>query len=660
MEEKDNTFRFIDLFSGIGGFHIAMHNLGGECVFASEMDTHARETYTHNFKGISPKLFKEGLFNDDIRNVTPEDIPDFDILCAGFPCQPFSQAGYKRGFNDNHNSERGNLFFNIVDILEAKRPKAFFLENVRGIVKHDNGNTFKVIRNILEKELGYSFYYQVVKASDYGLPQLRPRAFMIGFRDESFMKSFTFPQNIPLKFNMSDVWGGNCSREIGFTLRVGGRGSNITDRRNWDSYLVDNQVKRLTPKEGKKMQGFPDSFEFPVSKTQAIKQLGNSVAIDAIQAVGKQMLQYLTFLTNSNPTMKKTKNKGEWTELLIFVKLLAEQKLHLSNSELEPLEAFFNIKKVTTQNLDLEFFIVNDTTIRVQNKESKKSKEINISEIINSETLDNLVQCIKNGKRTFSIPDFEIIQDALGFSVIKGGTRYQKADIALDIAHESFEKQDEGFGIKSYLGSKPTLLNASGNTNFIFEISGISPSIIDDINAIDTRTKLLDRILAIENNGGKFHYLGAEKDTMNYNLKMVDSLMPQIVGHILLAFYKERITSLSNIIDSIHDKGQLNTEIEYGDKTSLIVKVKKLLVDILLGFFAGTKWDGEYESNGTIVMKNSGDCVGFHIIDVKTLKEYLYQHIKMDTPSTTRHRFGKLYKEKDGKLYFKLNMQMRF
>ncbi|WP_052592167.1 HpaII family restriction endonuclease [Aureispira sp. CCB-QB1] len=660
MGEKESKFKFIDLFSGIGGFHIAMHNLGGKCVFASEMDIHARETYMHNFKDISPQLFEEGLFNDDIRNVTPEDIPDFDILCAGFPCQPFSQAGYKRGFNDNHNSERGNLFFNIADIIEAKQPRAFFLENVRGIVKHDKGNTFKIIRDTLEKELGYSFYYKVVKASDYGLPQLRPRAFMIGFRDESFMKGFNFPQNIPLKFNMSDVWGGECSREIGFTLRVGGRGSNITDRRNWDSYLVDGEVKRLTPKEGKKMQGFPDSFEFPVSNTQAIKQLGNSVAIDAIQAVGKQMLEYLTFLTNSNPTMKKTKNKGEWTELLVFVKLLAEQKLHLSNAELEPIEDFFKIKKVTTQNLDLEFFIVNDTIIRIHNKESKKSKEINISEIINSETLTNLVQVVKNGKRTFSIPEFEVIQEALGFNVIKGGTRYQKADIALDIEHQTFDKQNEGFGIKSYLGSKPTLLNASGNTNFIFEIKGIDPNLIDEINSIDTRTKLLDRILSIENNGGKFHYLGAEKDTMDYNLKMVDSLMPQIVGHILLAFYKERISSLSKIIDSIDKKGQLNNEIGYGDKTSLIVKVKKLLVDILLGFFAGTKWDGEYESNGTIVMKNSGDCVGFHIIDVKSLKEYLYQHIKMDTPSTTRHRYGKLYKEKDGKLYFKLNMQMRF
>ena len=214
-------FKFIDLFAGIGGFHLAMHRLGGECVFASEIDKFARMTYEANFKKISPSLFNSKLFNDDIRKIAPDEIPDFDILCAGFPCQPFSQAGYKRGFDDNHNSERGNLFFSIAEIIKAKRPRAFFLENVRGLVSHDNGSTIKVIKDIIENELGYSFYLKIVNASDYGLPQLRPRAFMIGFRDEKTMGEFDFPSKTPLKYNMSDVWDGRCSREIGFTIRVG-------------------------------------------------------------------------------------------------------------------------------------------------------------------------------------------------------------------------------------------------------------------------------------------------------------------------------------------------------------------------------------------------------------------------------------------------------
>lgn len=664
---KKYNFKFIDLFAGIGGFHIAMHNLGGKCVFASEMDVHARKTYQHNFKKISPQLFENNYFNDDIRNVTASDIPDFDVLCAGFPCQPFSQAGYKRGFEDNHNSERGNLFFNIAEIIEDKKPKAFFLENVRGLVSHHKGKTFKIIRDILENELGYSFYYKVVKASDYGLPQLRPRVFIIGFRDEGLMKGFSFPNSKPLKMTMSDVWEGNCSREIGFTLRVGGRGSKIHDRRNWDAYLVDGEVRQLGVKQGKRMQGFPEDFEFPVSNTQAIKQLGNSVAVDAVQAVGEQMLKYLQFLyanneKNGKPNikMKKTKNKGEWTELLVFTKLLAEQKLHLSDVDLNPKDDFFNITKITTRNLDLDFFIVDKSTIKAINTISNTSKIINISDVLSEKNLEEVLQAIKNGKATFEIPKFEIIQSSLGFNVIKGGNSNQKSDIVLDIKNQQFQKENEGFGIKSYLGSKPTLLNASGNTNFIFEVKGVETSKMDDINQIKTKTKLKDRIHYIEELGGKLVYIGAEKETMEHNLKISDSLMPKIVGHLLLSFYKKRISKLTKIVEDIHEVGLLNEEINYGEKTTLEIKVKRLLIDILLGFFAGRKWNGEYLANGTIVMKKTGDCVGFHIVDSKSLKDYLFENVKLDTPSTTRHRFGKVYREKGGKLYFKLNLQLRF
>jgi DNA (cytosine-5)-methyltransferase 1 len=658
---EQSKFKFIDLFAGIGGFHLAMHRLGGECVFASEVDNFARQTYQHNFKKISPELFDSGLFNDDIRNIMPEEIPDFDVLCAGFPCQPFSQAGQKRGFEDNHKSERGNLFFNITEIIEAKKPKAFFLENVTGLIQHDDGKTFKIIRQILEKELGYSFYHQVVKASDYGLPQLRPRVFIIGFRDDGFMSGFTFPSKKPLKFTMSDVWEGNCDRNIGFTIRIGGRGSEITDRRNWDAYRVDGIVKRLSYSEARKMQGFPDEYEFPVSPTQAIKQLGNSVAVDAVEAVGKNVITYMNSLNDDNTkTMKKTKNKGEWTELLVFIKLLAEQRIFLSDENLNPTINFFNIEKVTTQNLDLEFFIINESEIEIHNKKNDEIRYINIDKIINKEILSELVDKVKSGAATFELPDFDVIQNALGFSVIKGGNSNQKADILLDIKDNFITKENEAFGIKSYLGSNPTLLNASGNTNFIFEVVNLDKNKIDEINAIDSKTKLKDRIEAIEAHGGTLKYLNPEKETMNYNLKMVDSLMPQIIGRILLAFYKNRISSIAKIVDFIHEEGELMNEIKYEDKQYLEHKIKKFLVDNLLGFFAGSKWDGIYEANGTIVMKPTGDFVAFHIIDLESLKSYLYQKIKLDTPSTTRHRFGKLILEKDNKLYFKLNLQLRF
>ena len=286
--------KFIDLFAGIGGFHLAFEVLGAKCVFASEKDPDARKTYKTNFGQSSPDLFRTGHFNDDILTVDPYDIPDFDILCAGFPCQPFSQAGHKLGFGENYES-RGNMFFVLRDIIAARRPKAFFLENVRNLMNHDNGRTFSVIKTTLERELAYDFYPMVVRASDYGLPQHRARVFMIGIdRDLGISETFRFPDKIPLKYNLSQIFGGRCDKEIGFTLRVGGRGSKFGDRRNWEYYLVDGKVVRLGIREGKMMMGLPDDFQFPVSEVQAMKQLGNGVAIDAVTAVARQLLDYLT------------------------------------------------------------------------------------------------------------------------------------------------------------------------------------------------------------------------------------------------------------------------------------------------------------------------------------------------------------------------------
>ena len=286
---KRGVLKFIDLFAGIGGFHMAFHNEGAECVFVSEWDEAARKTYEANYKKISPKLFedREHLFVGDITKVDAKDIPDFDILTGGFPCQPFSQAGLKKGFNET----RGTLFFDVARIIKEKQPKAFFIENVRGLLTHDNGKTFETIKKVITEDLGYSFYYKIIRASDFGVPQHRPRLYMVGFKDKNI--DFEFPAPTGLRITMSDVFGGSVDKEIGYTLRVGGRRSGVKDRRNWDCYMVDGVEKCLTPKEGLKMQGFPDTFVFPVSETQAMKQLGNSVAVPAIQAVAKEIIERL-------------------------------------------------------------------------------------------------------------------------------------------------------------------------------------------------------------------------------------------------------------------------------------------------------------------------------------------------------------------------------
>ena len=301
----DKKLKFIDLFAGIGGFHLALKSLDMECVFTSEIDTHARKTYAANFK--DKYLDHPDLFAGDIWKVDYKKIPDFDILCGGFPCQPFSQAGHKKGFKDNKD---GNLFFSIEQILKIKKPKAFFLENVRHLKNHDNGNTFKIIYSTLQK-LGYSFDYKIIKASEFGLPQHRPRIYMVGFykpyiKDMYKELAFTFPREIPLKKTMSDIFKGRVTKElnskeerkVGFTLRVGGGRSPINDRRNWDGYIVNNKVVRIDSKKGLEMMGFPKSYKMPVTENQAMKQLGNSVAVNVVKAVGKEIRYYLETYSN--------------------------------------------------------------------------------------------------------------------------------------------------------------------------------------------------------------------------------------------------------------------------------------------------------------------------------------------------------------------------
>lgn len=288
------TVRFIDLFAGIGGFHIASHNLGGETVFASEWDKFARKTYEHNFKHISPELFKNNQYAGDITQVDPTMIPDFDVLTGGFPCQPFSNAGKKGGFADT----RGTLFFNIAEILRVKQPAAYFLENVRGLITHDGGKTFETIRNSLD-QLGYTCSWKVVKGSDHNIPQHRPRLYIVGFRKD-LTNDFSWPEPVELTHTLDKVLGGKVTtpagveRKIGFTLRVGGRRCGIYDRRNWDAYTVDNVVRTLTVNEGKALQGFPSWYSFDkVSETQAFKQLGNAVVVNAVQAVMNSVMETL-------------------------------------------------------------------------------------------------------------------------------------------------------------------------------------------------------------------------------------------------------------------------------------------------------------------------------------------------------------------------------
>ena len=336
MPSEKKQLTFIDLFAGIGGFHIGFDEATkgkAKCVFVSEWDNAARETYRHNFisRPGNSHIFKEVAADDgstltpffagDITKITeqlenaPHLIPDFDIMCGGFPCQPFSNAGLRKGLEET----RGTLFFDMLKILQVKKAqgtpaKGFFLENVRGLKNHMSGSkkTISIIEEKLRAE-GYSFHLFEVWASDHGVPQHRPRLFMIGFltnlpddypnakailtetqaAEEIFKReTLTYEHGKTpmhkIQPSLAEILGGKIvdgGREVGYTLRVGGRGSGLNDRRNWDTYLVDGETMRLEPHHGLRLQGFPDWYEFPetVAKSQAMKQVGNSVAVPAIR-----------------------------------------------------------------------------------------------------------------------------------------------------------------------------------------------------------------------------------------------------------------------------------------------------------------------------------------------------------------------------------------
>ena len=308
-----NKIRVIDLFAGIGGIRLGFEKAsknGIDCVFTSEWDKFSNETYKANFGD-------EEIFGD-ITKVKVEDIPDHDVLLAGFPCQPFSQAGLKKGFSDT----RGTLFFDIERILKSKKPLAFLLENVKQLRGHDKGRTLEVILEHLRK-IGYeNVQYKVLRARDFGLPQNRERIYIVGFLDKNIKFNFPTPtfektrvgdilqSSIDEKYTISDkLWAGHQRRKRENKLKGKGFGYGIVNHnteytntisaryyKDGSEILIEQKGKnprKLTPREVARLQGFPESFNIPVSNTQAYKQFGNSVPVSVVEKVASQILTHL-------------------------------------------------------------------------------------------------------------------------------------------------------------------------------------------------------------------------------------------------------------------------------------------------------------------------------------------------------------------------------
>jgi len=326
--------KFIDLFAGIGGFRTAFDNLGQECVYSNDYDKYANITYKENYGDIDAT---------DIHLVKAESIPQFDLLCAGFPCQPFSIAGVskkqsmgrKHGFEDK---KQGNLFFEIIRIIKHHNPKVLFLENVKNLKSHDKGNTWKVIKSSLE-EAGYKVFMQVVDGKSY-VPQHRERVFIVCFSNTHFPDiNFVFPEapqkrvyelsqviqhNVDDKYTLSDkLWNYLQNYKEKNRLKGNGFGFGLIDpktdmytrtlsaryHKDGSEILIkqDNaNPRRLTPKECALLQGFPKEFKIVVSDTQAYRQFGNSVVVPAIQATANQIIKTIIDYNNGGARETQT------------------------------------------------------------------------------------------------------------------------------------------------------------------------------------------------------------------------------------------------------------------------------------------------------------------------------------------------------------------
>lgn len=305
-------YTFIDLFAGLGGFRIALESLGGKCVYSNEWDKAVSKVYADNFGDIP-----EG----DITKVDENTIPPHDILCAGFPCQAFSISGKQKGFQDN----RGTLFFDVVRIVEAKKPKIIFMENVKNFATHNEGRTLRIVKGTME-ELGYTFNQKVLNAVDYGVPQKRERIYMVCFRNDLNVQDFTYPKPFELTRHVEDFLlsdesmvsnlyvnrpdtyfndtednaYSNKSIRLG-TINKGGQGERIYSTKGiaitlsaygggvfakTGGYLINGKTRKLHPRECARIMGYPDTYKMSSSPNQAYTQFGNSVVIDVLQLIG--------------------------------------------------------------------------------------------------------------------------------------------------------------------------------------------------------------------------------------------------------------------------------------------------------------------------------------------------------------------------------------
>ena len=675
-------YKMIDLFAGIGGIRLGFERAfdnDAETVFVSEIDKYARTTYAENF---SDALKIEG----DITKIPAEKIPPFDICLAGFPCQAFSIAGHRAGFDDDyHGTCRGTLFLDVVRICDWHKPKIIFCENVKGLVNHDKGRTFKIICDAFE-QIGYKIFHKVLNSRDFGLAQNRERIYIVCFRNDIAPENFSFPAPreesysirdileyapIASKYYLSDVYletlrkhrrrheaaGNGFGYEVkdldgvANALVCGGMGRErnlIVDERAHSTIPTTKikgainleNIRKLTPREWARLQGFPDDFRLILPDTQLYKQFGNTVSINVVEAIAQEIRSVLEPMAF---------NKGEWSELYVMLRLMADGAIctetNGKNHRL-PVEKVF-YENISSFKLELHYK-KNSVTLYWNGDRIKTIPADDFAKMA-----ETILYGIRRGKGwSFEIDGAKEIMQTLGLKTLKSPSN-KKADIRLTI-HDAPTTFDtiSGYSIKSYLGSKPSLFNASKeNTNFRFKVFGVDDALAEKINSIETRTKIKDRISMIE----KLEFDFVISTKFAANLKLITENMSRILGEMVKLYYVERISGCAELATRLEEKDPLKIDVSNFYRFN----IKKFLRAVALGLRPSEEWNCRNEAEGgCIVVKRNAEIVLYPLRNYDDFETYLLNNTRLDTPDPNRHNFGKI--SGGGDFYIDLNLQIRF
>ncbi len=354
-----------------------------------------------------------------------------------------------------------------------------------------------------------------------------------------------------------------------------------------------------------------------------------------------------------------TGNKGEWSEFYAFIKLLVDKKIIGADEELEKIEAvFFPILKIIREETEgkSEYELQEGEKVKILHIDGETT--IVDTSDLKSKVVEVFAE-IKEKSQTFSVPLADELFERFGIKTLNAGNA-RKEDLILKVHDHTIGRDHEiGFSIKSKLGSPATLLNASGATNFTYKITGLDERKIEEINTIDTKAKIRDRLFAIREAGGAFAFHGIDSEVFERNLRKIDTIMPEIMAEVLLAYFSDKGATFPELLQHLQDEKMqiLNFKLSTEDYA---YKIKALLNNAALGMVPASAWDGTLRAHGgVIVVREDGEIVCYHLYNAEAFRNYLFNNTRMESPSATRHGYGTVYEE-NGEMFIKLNLQIRF